>query len=414
MTRRGSRRDACDAVTQAAAHRSRTLAVLILGHGSVDLAAGALFALLPFLVAERHYTLAAVGTFALVANVTNGACQPLLGARGDLREARWMLPLGLVLAGVGIGAAGLTTRFPATLLAVVVCMAGVAAYHPEGARLARGTAVGRIEAKMGLFSVGGGIGYMLGPLLIAAVLASLGLGGTVLVGLVPLVAAAGVALALRRVGAAVKEAARESARASGPPEWRPFSLLVGMFCLSSAIATGLLVYLPVFLVQARGTSPAAASIMSSIMMGAGAAGMVLGGFVAQRFSRRLVLLAPELLLVPAIAVLPSLGYAGMVPVAALAGLAMEANFSLVIVMGQEYLPARMGLSTGLLNGFCTAVAGLVVYGLGVLGDLTAPVWVLYALALLPVGVAALALFLPRPAAAPAQTRWSLARGGGAA
>ena len=53
--------------------------MLILGHASVDLAAGALFALLPFLVAERDYTLAAVGTFALVANVTNGACQPLFG-----------------------------------------------------------------------------------------------------------------------------------------------------------------------------------------------------------------------------------------------------------------------------------------------------------------------------------------------
>ncbi len=49
------------------------------------------------------------------------------------------------------------------------------------------------------------------------------------------------------------------------------------------------------------------------MMGAGAAGMVLGGFVAQRFSRRLVLLAPELLLVPAIALLPSLGYAAHGP-----------------------------------------------------------------------------------------------------
>ena len=90
----------------AAAHRTRTLVLLILGHGAVDLAAGALFALLPFLVADRDYTLAAVGTFALVANVTNGACQPLLGFHGDRREARWLLPLGLVLAGLGIGAAG--------------------------------------------------------------------------------------------------------------------------------------------------------------------------------------------------------------------------------------------------------------------------------------------------------------------
>jgi MFS transporter, FSR family, fosmidomycin resistance protein len=401
-------------VTQVA-RRSSALSVLILGHGCVDLAAGALFALLPFLVADRHYTLAAVGTFALVANVTNGACQPLFGARGDLREARWMLPLGLLLAGVGIGVAGLTTSFPATLAAVVVCMAGVAAYHPEGARLARGTTAGRVEAKMGLFSVGGGVGYMVGPLLAGAVLATFGLGGTVLIGVVPLVAAVGVVLVLRRVRLAGSGEADAPSRGPGrASEWRPFGLLFAMFCLSSSIATGLLVYLPVFLVQARGTRPSASVVMSSILMGAGALGMVLGGFVAQRFSRRLVLLVPELVLVPAILLLPSLSYAVMIPVAALAGLAMEANFSLAIVMGQEYLPARMGLAAGLLNGFCTAIAGLVLYGLGLLGDAAGPAWALYALGSLPFGVALLALLLPRPAAAPAETRWSLRPGGGTA
>ena len=390
-----------------AAGRSRTLAVLIFGHSCVDLAAGALFALLPFLVAERHYTFAAVGTFALVANVTNGACQPLFGVHGDVREARWMLPLGLVLAGVGIGVAGLTTQFPVTLAAVVVCMAGVAAYHPEGARLARGTAAGRVEARMGLFSVGGGVGYMLGPLVVAAVLAALGLGGTVLVGAVPLVAAAALAVGLRRIRLSAAEETRRPAGSGAQSEWRPFGLLLAMFSLSSAIATGLLVYLPVYLVQARGTSPSAGNVLASVLMGAGAVGMLLGGVVAQRYSRRLVLVMPALVLVPAILLLPSLGYLAMLPAAAVAGLAMEANFSLSIVMGQEYLPARMGLAAGLLNGFCTAVAGLVLYGLGVLGDAAGPRWVMYALALLPVGVAALALLLPRPAAAPAETRWRL-------
>ena len=393
-----------------AGHRSRALAVLILGRGAVDLSAGALFALLPFLVHERHYTLAAVGTFALVANVTNGACQPLFGARGDLKEARWMLPLGLVLAGVGIGVAGLTAHFAATMAAVVVCMVGVSAYHPEGARMARSTAVGRVEGKMGLFSVGGGVGYMLGPLVVAGVLAAVGLGGTVVVGVVPLVAAAGVMLALRRVDLSFAGEAHATARAAGASEWRPFGLLFVMFCLTSSVATGLLVYLPVYLVDARGTSPSASNVMTSVLMGAGAVGMVLGGLVAQRFSRRLVLLVPELVLVPAILLLPGLGYAAMIPAAALAGLCMEANFSLAIVMGQEYLPARMGLAAGLLNGFCTAVAGLVLYGLGLLGDAKGPVWVLYALGALPLGAALFALLLPRPAAAPAATRWALVAG----
>jgi FSR family fosmidomycin resistance protein-like MFS transporter len=362
-------------------------------------------------VAERDYTYAAVGTFALVANVTNGACQPLFGLHGDRREARRLLPLGLVLAGVGIGAAGLTTRFPATLAAVVVCMAGVAAFHPEAARLARGTATGRVEGKMGLFSVGGGIGYTLGPLVVAVVLAALGLGGTVLVGAVPLVAAAGVAAGLRRVrlrAAGERQGAERAA--GGPSEWKAFWLLFAMFSLSSSIATGLLVYLPVYLVETGIAAPSAGSVMTSVLMGVGALGMALGGFVAQRFSRRLVLVAPALVLVPAVLLLPSLGYAAMLPVAAACGLTMEANFSLCIVMGQEYLPARMGLSTGMLNGFTTAVAGVVLYSLGLLGDAAGPVWVLYVLGLLPLGVAALALVLPRPAAAPAETRWSLRQG----
>jgi FSR family fosmidomycin resistance protein-like MFS transporter len=390
------------------ARRSRALSVLILGHAAVDLAAGALFALLPFLVAERDYTLAAVGTFALVANVTNGVCQPLFGIHGDRREARWVLPLGLVLAGVGIGVAGLTTRFPATMAAVVVCMAGVAAYHPEGARLARGTVIGLVEAKMGLFSVGGGIGYMLGPLVVAVVLSVLGLAGTVLVGAVPLAAAAGLVLTLRRVRSDDDGATHAQTRASGgPSEWRAFGLLFAMFCLSSSVATGLLVYLPVYLVKTGIAGPSAGSVMTAVLMGVGALGMVLGGVAAQRFSRRLVLVAPALVLVPAALALPSLGYAAMLPVAALCGLCMEANFSLAIVMGQEYLPARMGLAAGVLNGFSSGVAGLVLYGLGLLGDAAGPVWVLYVLGLLPLGVAALAALLPRPAAAPEGTRWSL-------
>ena len=387
--------------------RSRTLWLLIAGHGAVDLAAGALFALLPFLVADRHYTYAAVGMFALVANVTNGVCMPVFGVHGDRREGRWMLPLGLVLAGLGVGVAGLTTQFPATLAAVVVCMVGVAFYHPEGARLARGTAPGRVEAKMGLFSASGGIGYMLGPLLVAVVLTALGLGGTVVVGTVPLVAAAVLALGLRRVRGGEGRGARRRARDGAPSEWRAFGLLFAMFCLSSSVATGLLVYLPVYLVKTGIARAAAGSVMTSVLMGVGALGMVLGGYVAQRFGRRLVLVAPALVLVPAILVLPSLGYVGMLPVAALCGLTMEANFSLTIVMGQEYLPARMGLAAGMLNGFSSGVAGLVLYGLGLLGDAAGPTWVLYVLGLLPAGVAVLAALLPRPAAAPAGTRWSL-------
>src|SRR5665647_897159 len=269
-----------------------TLFVLSLGHGGADLCSGALFALLPFLVVERHYSYAAAGVFALTASVASALFQPLVGAHGDRSEAHWLLPGGLVLSGLGIGAVGFATSYPLTLLAVAVCSAGVAAYHPEGARWARHASSSRVTADMSVFSVGGGVGFALGPLVVAAALAPLGLHGTPIIALIPVAAAAGT---------------------------------------------------------------------------------LLGGFGAQRLGRRFVLVVPQL----------------------------------ALVLAQEYLPAHMGLATGLTIGVCGGAGGLIVAALGLLGDAAGPSSVLYALAALPLVVAVLASRLPRPAAAPPETVWSL-------
>ena len=395
----------------AAGHRpaSRsTLLTLSLGHGCADLCSGALFALLPFLVVERHYSYAAAGVFALTASVASALFQPLVGAHGDSREARWLLPAGLILSGLGIGAVGFATSYPVTLLAVAVCSAGVAAYHPEGARWARHASSSRVTADMSVFSVGGGVGYALGPLVVAAALAPLGLHGTLVIAVVPFAAAAAVVVALRRfrekpVG--THELHREAQVRSS--EWRPFACLVALFCVASAVTIGLITYVPLFLVQARATSPAASNVMTSVLLAAAAAGTLLGGFGAQRLGRRFVLLVPQLLLVPAVALLPSLSYDAMIPLMILIGIAMNANMSIALVLAQEYLPAHMGLATGLTIGLCSGAGGLIVAALGLLGDAAGPSSVLYAIAALPVAVAVLASRLPRPAAAPPETVWSL-------
>jgi len=385
-----------------------TLLALSLGHGCADLCSGALFALLPFLVVERHYSYAAAGVFALTASVASALFQPLVGAQGDRGEARWLMPAGLILSGLGIGAVGLATSYSLTLLAVAVCSAGVAAYHPEGARWARHASSSRVTADMSVFSVGGGVGYALGPLVVAAALAPLGLHGTLVIAVVPFAAAAAVVVALRRfrekpVG--THELHREAQVRSS--EWRPFACLVALFCVASAVTIGLITYVPLFLVQARATSPAASNVMTSVLLAAAAAGTLLGGFGAQRLGRRFVLLVPQLLLVPAVALLPSLSYDAMIPLMILIGIAMNANMSIALVLAQEYLPAHMGLATGLTIGLCSGAGGLIVAALGLLGDAAGPSSVLYAIAALPVAVAVLASRLPRPAAAPPETVWSL-------
>ena len=385
-----------------------TLFALSLGHGCADLCSGALFALLPFLVVERHYSYAAAGVFALTASIAHAVFQPIIGAHGDRREAHWLLPTGLILTGVGMGAVGLATSYPLTLIAVAVCSAGVAGYHPEGARWARHASSSRVTADMSVFSVGGGLGYAVGPLVVAAVLAPLGLHGTVVIALIPISAAALVAVAVRRFRRKPLSAhARHGHAQARGSEWRPFAILVALFCVASGVSTGLLTFVPLFLVQARATSPAASNVMTSVLLAAAAAGTLLGGIGAHRFGRRLVMIAPQLVLVPAIALLPSLSYAAMIPLVILIGICVNANVSVALVLAQEYLPAHMGLATGLTIGLCGGVGGLIVAALGLLGDAAGPSAVLYAIAALPLVVAVLAARLPRPAAAPPGTVWSL-------
>ena len=101
-----------------------TLLTLTLGHSAADLSSGALWALLPFLVAERHYSYAAAGVFALTASVASALFQPLVGAHGDRREAWLLLPAGLVVAGLGIAAVAAQPR-PNKLLSLLALVVGV-------------------------------------------------------------------------------------------------------------------------------------------------------------------------------------------------------------------------------------------------------------------------------------------------
>ena len=385
-----------------------TLLALSVGHACADLCSGALFALAPFLAVERHYSYGAVGVFALAASLATACVQPLAGAHGDRGEARWLLPVGLVLAALGIAAVGLVTRYPVTLAAAVVCSAGAAAYHPEGARWARFASGSRVTANMSVFSVGGGLGYAIGPLLVAAVLAPLGLHGTPVIAIVPLLTAVIVTVALRRF----RE--RDQAdrglglpAAAGMSEWRPFACLIAFCSVASGVSTGLLVFVPLYLVHARGTTAAAGNVMTSILLGAAACGTVLGGLTAQRLGRRPVLIVPQLVLAPAVALLPSLGFVGMIPLVVLIGICVNSSISTTLVLAQEYLPRHMGLASGLTIGLCSGVGGLIVAAQGLVGDAWGPAAVLYTIAALPLVVAAFAALLPKPVAAPPGTIWGL-------
>src|SRR5881398_102442 len=165
------------------------MAALSAGHLATDFANGALPALLPFFVDRfsLSYTLAA--TLILASAASSSLIQPFFGAWSDRRGALWLLPAGVALAGVGIALAAAAPAYWLVLLLVVVSGLGVAAYHPEGSKFAAYASGAKRASGMSLFSIGGNVGYALGPTVTTPIVLALGLTGGLLLALPVLVVA---------------------------------------------------------------------------------------------------------------------------------------------------------------------------------------------------------------------------------
>ena len=91
----------------------RGMWLLALGHMTVDSCQGAVPALLPFLVARRDYSYAAASGLVLAATVSSSVIQPYFGYHSDRRSLAWLLPVGPLLAGIGIALVGVTSELSA-------------------------------------------------------------------------------------------------------------------------------------------------------------------------------------------------------------------------------------------------------------------------------------------------------------
>src|SRR5437764_6431249 len=176
------------------------MAALSAGHGATDFANGALPALLPFFVDRfsLSYTLAAA--LILASAASSSLIQPLFGAWSDRRGALWLLPAGVAVAGIGIALAAAAPSYWLVCVLVVVSGLGVAACHPEGSKFAAYASGRKRASGMSAFSIGGNVGYALGPLAAVAAVRGLGLRGGLLLAVPCIVVALGLVSQYRFIG----------------------------------------------------------------------------------------------------------------------------------------------------------------------------------------------------------------------
>ncbi|MBL1084511.1 MFS transporter [Streptomyces actinomycinicus] len=375
--------------------RKTSIALLSAGHACVDVYQGSVAALIPFLVAERAYGYAAASGVVLAASLLSSVAQPLFGALTDRRPAPWLLPAGTVLAGLGIALSGSSASYSLTLLCVAVSGAGVAAYHPESARVAR-LAGGGSHSAMGWFALGGNVGFALAPLLVAAVVGTGGLHRTPLL-LLPALAGAALSLAALRTPA---RRARPLATqpAAGTDDRASFLKLSLAVVCRSVVFTGLSGFLSLYATQRLGGSAAAGTAALFVLYLGGAAGSVLGGALAGRRDRVTVCRWSYLLSVGAVAGVVLVPGPALYLCVALTSAGLYVPFSLQVTLGQDYLPTRVGTAGGITLGLTVSIGGLAAPVIGRLADATSLRTALTPLILMPALSWLLFRGLPEPAA----------------
>lgn len=339
-------------------------------HGLNDAYAAFLHPLLPRIMERLELSIALAATLAMVLSLASSLIQPLMGLLADRRGHRLFVVGGPVLSGVFLSLIGVAPSFSVLVVFLLLGGLGSAAFHPPGASLAVRVSEGAGSgARYSIFSVGGALGYAVGPLAAVGLVAWLGMEG-LWVAMLPVLVCGAVLWS--RLPPSVPRGSRPSP-VSGRAVLRmlagPLGLLFGISALGAFLQRVFLTMQPIIVHQGGGSEALGAFSLTVYLVGQ-AVGTLAAGLLTDHMDRRTLLLWLILLSVPAHLAAFTLapGAAAGILVTALAGALNMALLPPVVVMAQEMVPEGAGLLSGIVMGLAWAAGSVGVLGTGVLGD----------------------------------------------
>lgn len=374
------------------------LAILFASHLLDDLSQGAIPALLPFFVQGQHLSYQGAAGLVMAANLPSSLLQPLFGRLADRYRTAWMMPVGMVVAMLGVALATLVHGYAIIFGCLMLSGAGVAAFHPEAARAVHRVSGNRQATGMSIFTLGSATGFAISPILMTGVMVALGYRGTLMLMIPVGVMAALMFRWLGRLTGQTHTHAQTSSLApeKRPDQWSEFVRLNFVMSARSVLFYGVVTFLPLYWIQYLHQSKVAGGTALSLLLTGGAAGALIGGKWADRHGNRIVVLWGLGLALPLLAALLWMHSATAADVVlVLLGLILFTSFSPMVVMSQGYLPNNIALASGVTMGLATNVGGITAPLLGWAADHWGLHTMLLLLMTIPVPAMLLAATLPR-------------------
>jgi FSR family fosmidomycin resistance protein-like MFS transporter len=378
------------------------------GHFSIDILNSTIPMILTAVASNFNLSVSQIGLAAMIYTFSASLTQPIFGILVDKLRGRWIAGLGMVWMICFYAAAPFMPNYPLLVTCLSLGALGSGAFHPAGMTNSTMAGGSKPTTATSLFFVGGQTGLALGPTVAGLLLQNYGLNALPYMALAMTPAAALMLYTLRspdeesapavKPAPAAKEAASTPAKTSARTGMANKGIYVAiafilLITFRSSTQQSFSTLLPKFFTD-QGYTPATFGAMISVLGFAGATGTFIGGWLGDRFNRRMVIMGSMTLgALFSFSMLHTSGWMYVV-VALGTGIMMNIPHSILIIMAQQLIPARKGMIGGAVLGLMFA-SGAATTGIGSrVADFVGLPTVLGVFALLPLGAAICALTLP--------------------
>lgn len=276
--------------------------VLSLGHLCSDINQSILSAVLPFLIATYHYDYTTAAMLVTVSNVFGVFVQPFIGMLSDKKNRLLYMTLGVLLASGGMAVTGFISNFFVLCIVVIISGIGVAMFHPQAAKLFNSVSSKNAKGKgMSIFSIGGKVGFTLGPVYTAFLMNLFGMKGTILF-LIPGIVLGIVCSFFNKDFEnldVLEVEKKEEVKSEQNDDWSGFIKLCGVVFSRSILSNGISTFLAFYFIQQFSKLNSFASMLLSVFYGIGSI-TFLGGGIADCFGHRKMVRLSFCIFLPAI------------------------------------------------------------------------------------------------------------------
>lgn len=379
----------------------RVLTAVSLCHLLNDMNQSILPSIYPILKTSFHLDFGQLGLLTLTFQLTASLLQPFIGLYTDKHPKPYSLPSGVLFAGLGVLLLAFAPSFNLLLGAAACIGIGSAIFHPESSRVARAASGGQHGMAQSLFQLGGTFGQALGPLAAAFIILPYGqrsVAVLVLGCLVSFLVLLSVARWYRAYERGVNRTAAKNvatlvAKLPRRQIGIALSILVALIFSKYFYLASLSSYYTFYLIERFRVSVGGAQLYLFLFLAAAAAGTMIGGPIGDRIGRKSVIWVSIVGVLPFTLVLPYANLFWTAVLTVIIGLVLSSAFSAILVYGQELLPGRVGMISGLLFGLAFGMGGIGAACLGKLADFTNIEFVYKVCSFLPL-IGLLTAFLP--------------------